>query len=387
MFRSKGSIGIDIGSSSVKVVQLKKGADGYELEKAGMAPLYPDGERSGDPAVRRKAKVEAIKRAISDAGISCKSAVSAVSGESIIVRYLQLPNMPEEELKKALQWEAEEYIPFRLDEVNIDSMVLGKSEGGDDRVDVLLVSAKKELVEEHVSIIRDAGLTPRIVDLDSFAFLNCFEVSGDDGGGDAVALINIGSDITGICIYHKGISRFSRDISMGGGTITEAIRAHLRCSYKEAEVLKLTQGALPESGASGEETAPFSSSLMDTIRGTVEEMTGGAAGDSQTPEAQVSKAVCGVINELVSEVRRSVEFFENQIRGLNVTRVVLGGGSCGLGNMREYFERELGLPAELFDPLRRVRLTGKDLNPARLDPLRHSLGVGIGLGIRGCLAA
>lgn len=385
MFSSKASVGVDIGSTTVKVVQLKRSGANIELEKVGTAEIYAGGERPGDPNAQRKAKVDAVKRALSSAKISVKNSVSSVSGESIIVRYLQLPQMPENELKKALQWEAEEYIPFRLDEVNIDSMVLGKTDPSAERVDVLLVSAKKDLVEEHLSVIRDAGLTPKIVDVDSFAFLNAFEANYSAGKDECVALINIGAEITGICIFQNGVSRFSRDIPVGGDTITAAIRSHLRCTYPEAENLKLAHGANAPADPNKETTKTFSGSLMDTIRGTVEEMTGNKV-DEGNKEVVIAKAVGGVLHDLISEVRRSIEFFENQVRGLNVARIVLGGGSSVMENLKENFEHDLSLPVEIIDPLRRIRLSGRDMKSSQIDPIRHTLGVGIGLGLRGLAA-
>lgn len=385
MFGSKVCAGIDIGSTSVKVVQLKRSGDSIELERVGFADIYPGGDRPGDPNEQRRAKIDAVRRALSSANITAKASVSAVNGESIIVRYLQLPEMPEEELKKALQWEAEEYIPFRLDEVNLDSMVLGKKHPEDDRVDVLLVSAKKDLVEEHVSMIREAGLTPKVVDVDSFAFLNCVEANYDLAGGETIALINLGAEITGISIYQDGASRFSRDIPLGGETITNAIQSHLRCSHSEAENLKIIHGATPAAEAGPETTASFSGALMDTIRGKVDEITS-EDGNEVDKDAVVSKAVASVLGELISEVRRSIEFFENQVRGVNVARVILGGGTSNMINLRENFEAELNLPTEIIDPLRRIRISGRDISPDEIERMRPALGVGIGLGIRGLAA-
>lgn len=385
MFGSKATVGLDIGTSSVKVVQLRRKGSAIELEKAASVAIYPDGERPSDAAGRRQAIVDAIKRALAQGGITAKSSISAVSGESIIVRYLQLPNMPEDELKKALQWEAEEYIPFRLDEVNLDSMVLGKSAEGDERVDVLLVSAKRDMIDEHLSMIREAGLTARIVDVDSFAFLNCYESNYDDARQNCIALVNIGAEITGISILEAGMSRFTREIAIGGNTITEAVRSHARVSYTEAEQLKMTQGANPPGLGNADTKHNFSSSLMDTIRGQVEQMTGDDAG-SESRQQIVARAIGGVIADLISEVRRSIEFFENQTRGMSVEKIVLGGGTSLMPNLREHFEKDTGLTTEVIDPLRRIHPVGRDLDPNLIDRNRHMLSVGIGLGLRGIAA-
>ncbi len=384
MRKAKNPIGVDIGTHSVKVAQMRRTSDGYELESVAQCEIWPDGNVSDDPSARRAAKTAALKRALEMGQIKARHAVSAVCGESIIVRYLQLPRMPEDELKKALQWEAEEYIPFRLNEVNIDSMILGEADDGDHaKMDVLLVSAKKDLIEEHVSIIREAGLEPRVVDVDSFAFLNCFETNYNPGVDECLALINIGSSMTSINIYGHGRTRFSRDIPIGGDTITTAIRARLNCSWTEAERLKIEIGAPAAQQGGPNDATQVHNSLMDNIRGTIEGLNG-TSGDSK--ETVASASIGNILNNLLSEARRSVEFFESQYRGQNVGRVVLGGGTAMLRNLAEYFESELRLPVEVIDPLKRVHVAPRIPGAEQLDKIRHQLGVSIGLGIRGAAA-
>jgi type IV pilus assembly protein PilM len=383
MFRTKTPIGVDIGSHSIKVVQLRQSGDHFELEHFGVAEIYPNGEHPGDAREQQAAKIGALKRALEKSGIKTKQSVSAVCGESIIVRYLQLPEMPEDELKKALQWEAEEYIPFRLTEVNIDSMILGKVPDADHpKMDVLLVSAKKDLVEQHVQILRGAGLEPKIVDVDSFAFLNCYETNHRPAAGECVALVNIGGEITSINIFNNGVSRFSRDIMFGGETMTTAIKSRLGCSNSEAERLKISVGA----GTLAPTRKPddtLTGGLMNNLFETVESLSG----EEETPEAVAAQSIQNILVNLFSEVRRSLEFFESQYRGLNVVRVVLGGGTAQLKNLTGQFEAELQLPVELIDPLRRVKLSPKAGDPEQLHAIRHQLGVGIGLGLRGLVAA
>lgn len=386
MFGAKPQVGVDIGSHTVKVCQLKKSGDHYELEKFGAVEIFPGGERPADLREQQAAKVAALKRALEIGGIKAKHSISAVSGESIIVRYLQLPEMPEDELKNALQWEAEEYIPFRLSEVNLDSVILGRvSDGEHPKMDVLLVSAKKDLVENHITVLRGAGLEPRIVDVDSFAFLNCFELNHAPAPEECVGLVNIGAEITGINIFCNGVSRFSRDIPMGGNTISNAIKSRLNCSFIEAEEYKLRLGVAPVQAQMPKMESNMTGNLLDSIRGKVEEMTGAQVNDG-SPEAAASNAILGVINNMLSEVRRSLEFFEGQYRGINVGRVVLGGGTAMLLNLAELFEQELRLPVEKIDPLRRIKMATKGGLSDQVATIRHQLGVGIGLGIRGLAA-
>lgn len=385
MFGTKPPIGVDIGSHTIKVCQLRRNGEGYELEKFGQAEIYPNGDRPSDGEAQRQAKIEALRRAMEQGQIKAKTSVSAICGESIIVRYLQLPEMPADELKKALQWEAEEYIPFRLSEVNLDSMILGHSRDGDhNKMDVLLVSAKKDMVAEHVSVLKAAGLEPQIVDVDSFAFLNCYELNHQPQTGECSLLVNIGGEVTSINIYNNGASRFSRDIPIGGDTITTAIRSRLNCSFAEAERLKKTIGApLMDSQESVEEDESFSNSLMQTIRGTVEDMN---SEDENSPEAVTAKAITQSLNSLFTELRRSIEFFESQYRGLSVTRIILGGGTAMMNNLPRNMEKDLGLAVEIIDPLRQVKISHKIASQEQLESLRHQLGVGIGLGLRGLAA-
>jgi len=377
MFGAKTVIGLDIGSDKVKAIQLKKKGSSYELERFGMADVYPNKDKAaftGDP---RELKAQAVRRALDDGKITAKHCVSAVSGESIIVRYIQLPQMPEQELKNALRWEAEEYIPFRMEEVNLDSAILGPSSAAG-KVDVLLVCAKKDLVSEHVSIVRSVGLTPVIVDVDSFAFLNCYEATYKPGPGDCVALVNVGADITNINIYIGGTSRFSRDISVAGNAISQAVAQKTGIGFAKADDLKMALGA-PVSDAKddGEEEE---STLISSIRGTVERMTGSDLGDDSL-DANATKAIRNILMNLVGEIRRSVQFFENQGGGATVQRVVLGGGTSRMPKLAQFLTSELDLSVEVMDPLRGVSI-GSGVNQGQLDTARAHLGVGIGLALR-----
>lgn len=380
VFGSKAAVGLDIGSSYVKAVQLRSvGKSNIELERAGIAEIYPGGDKKAASANAQGAKVDAVKRVLSQARITAKNAVCAVSGESIIVRYIQLPNMPETELRNALRWEAEEYIPFAIEDVNLDSVILGRSEDGE-KVDVLLVSAKKDLVNSHINIVREAGLTPIVVDVDSFAFLNCFEVNYTPSMSEVVTLVNIGAEITSINIYIGGVSRFSRDISIAGDTITKNIQAKLGIEWAEAERLKIDEGA-PDPTEESSEAADEDTSLLDTIRGTVERITGEDLGDD-SPESVAAKVIRNTLGNLVGEIRRSIQFFENQANGQPVQRVVVGGGTAQMRNLDTYLSRELDLPVEVIDPMRRITTKGRDVDTSQFESAKLMYGVGIGLALR-----
>ena len=374
----KKVVGLDIGSSQVKAVELRKAGNKIELVRLGVADVYPGGDphaASGmDPFDLR---VNAIIEALRNGKITAKHSVSAVSGESVIVRYIQLPEMPEAELKAALRWEAEEYIPFSIDEVNLDSAVLGPS-ATPGKVDVLLVTARKDLVNEHVQMIRMANLVPIVIDVEGFAFLNCFEVIYKPTADECVCLVHIGAEGTNINVYVGNTSRFSRDINIAGNAITEAIIQRCGVSFARAEDLKSRVGtSAPQANNDGEEEE---SELISSIRGAVERITGSDLGDD-SPEAMASKAIQNILAQLISEIRRSIQFYESQSMGSSIQRVIIGGGSSRMPNLPQFLQSELDVSVEIFDPLRGITV-GRDVDTAVLEKHREQLGAPSGLALR-----
>jgi type IV pilus assembly protein PilM len=398
MFGKKAVIGLDIGSSIVKAVQLRRSGKAIEIEKCGVAEIYPNGDKGNVAIDAAQATVEAVKRALADGKISAKQAISSVGGEPVIVRYIQMQRLPDEELRNALQWEAEGYIPYDIDEVHIDFHKLGDSADSADKVDVLLVAAKKDLIERHLNVIKKADLVPALVDVDSFAFLNQFEFNYSPDASQVIALIDIGAETTSISIYRDGVSRFSREISIAGDSITGAIQNKLSTTFAQAEKYKIDLGApAPTESASSSlgsltSTSGFGgtgtgaggtggSDLLDRIRGTVERITGEDLGDD-SPEAMARKAIKNTLNNLVNEIKRSIQFYENQASGPAVARVMVGGGSSRMKNIDAYLKGELKLDVGLVDPLNRVRPRGKDVNMAQLNANKPSLSVAVGLALR-----
>ena len=393
MFGKKTIIGLDIGSSIVKVVQLRKAGKALEIEKCGVAEIYPNGDKGSVSIDLNHARQDAIRRAMSSAKINARQAATSVGGEPVIVRYIQMQRLPEEELRRALQWEAEGYIPYDIDEVNLDSYILGESAESADKYDVLLVAAKKDLIDRHISTVKQADLTPVIVDVDSFAFLNQFEYNHSPAPSEVIALIDIGAETTSISIYRGGVSRFSREITIAGDSITTSIQNKLNISFVQAEQMKVqigapapTESASSSLGTSMGATSAGSavgtgSDLLERIRGTVERITGEDLGDD-SPEAMARKAIKNTLNNLVSEIRRSIQFYEGQASGPPVVRVMVGGGSSRMKNLDAFLKRELNLEVGIVDPMSRIRPRGKDIDPAQLAENKSALGVAIGLALR-----
>ena len=384
-------LGVDIGSNSVKVVQVKTTNKGLVLEKLGIARIQLSNGKSDKGEVSDKAVVDAIKAAVADSGSNLRNVCSSIAGESVIVRYLQFPDMNDEELDYAVHLQAEEYIPFRLDDVNLDYQRLDTQtvEGGK-RIDLLLVAVRKDLVSRRMDLLKSVDLNPVVMDVDSFALLNCLEANYDFRPDEVIAVVNIGASITNINIYIKGVSRFTRDISLGGNSITSAIAGKLGMSFLEAEKIKKDEGIIltkepkpdanePSDVGSGDNLP--NNNVAEAIKSTVEKITGEKLGE----EDRKTKLV-GIIRQpvqnLITEVRRSLQFFENQPNGKPVAKVLLTGGGAKLQNVDRYMADRLGLPVEIADPLKKVDISFLRKPGFNLQEQAPLLAVGIGLGLR-----
>jgi type IV pilus assembly protein PilM len=220
MAKGKLALGLDIGSSSVKMILLKESKRGFQLQSFGIAPLPPEAIVDG-ALMNSTAIVQAIQELISTQRIKHREAAIGVSGHSVIIKKISLPRMSQEELDESIQWEAEQYIPFDVKDVNIDTQILTPPDvdaGG--QMDVLLVAAKKDMINDYTSVVAEAGLAPTIVDVDAFAVQNAFEANYEIPEGDTIVLINAGAAVVNINILAAGVTTFTRDITVGGNQFT-----------------------------------------------------------------------------------------------------------------------------------------------------------------------
>src|SRR6185369_9353665 len=211
--KKKEVIGIDIGSSSVKVVQLKYNKGSFQLLNAGISPLPP--EAIVDNTLMDSSSVATvIKNLVSSLGIKVKDVVCSISGNSVIIRKIVLQAMPQEELEDQITWEAEQCIPFDINDVNMDFQILSPDNNDPMKMNVLLVASKKDIINDYVSVFSEAGMLLSVVDIDSFAVQNAFEVNHDYSSEDIVALVNIGASVMNINVIKDGITLFTRDVQM-----------------------------------------------------------------------------------------------------------------------------------------------------------------------------
>jgi len=232
--QKRALVGLDIGSSSIKAVELKSSKQGYELMSFGLEALAQDTVVDG--AIMDAPLVAgAISNIFETQKIKTKNVATAVSGHSVIVKRVTLPSMTEEELYDRIQSEASQHIPFDIADVNLDHQLL---ESIDSQMDVLLVAVKKDKILNHTNVLAQSGKNSTVVDIDAFALQNCYELNYDPDPGQTVALLNIGASVMNINIVRGGIPLFTRDVSVGGNQYTDALQKELDLSYEDAERLK-----------------------------------------------------------------------------------------------------------------------------------------------------
>jgi type IV pilus assembly protein PilM len=220
--RTKPVVGLDIGSSAIKVVELRPSGRSFKVVGFGTEPV--PGDTIVDGAIIDAAAVaDAIRRLLDDRKIKTREVVASLSGNAVIVKKINLPVMTEAELSESIHWEAEQYIPFDIQDVNLDYQILSTQAGdGKGSMEVLLVAAKKDKITDYTDVIKKTGCTPVVVDVDAFAVQNAYEANYDIEPGAVVALLNAGASGVNINIVSGEQSLFTRDISMGGNAFTEA---------------------------------------------------------------------------------------------------------------------------------------------------------------------
>jgi len=345
--KSKNLVGLDIGSSSIKVVELKdlgKGK-GYHLVNASIEPLSP--EAIVDGAIMDSGLViDAVQRSFASRNIKASDVAIALSGHSVIIKRISLPVMSEEELAESIQWEAEQYIPFDVEDVNIAYQILkGTNLAGDGNMDVLLVAAKKDKINDYTAVVSQAGKTTALVDVDVFALQNAFEMNYEVDSGLTCALANIGASVANVAVLKGNSSIFWRDISIGGSQYNDAIRKELNLSFEQSERLK---------------------------RG--EEVDG-------VPAENVTPILTSVNDYVGAEIQKTLDFFKNTTPGESIDKLLVSGGGSRVPHLLESLGERFGIPVEKMDPFRRVTIA-KDIPPETAEELASCAAVAVGLASR-----
>jgi len=341
--RKKQVVGCDVGSSSIKIVELKPiKNDEYQLMHAAIANLSPEAIVDG-AIMDSSLVVEALSRLVADNNVRNPNFGGSLSGHSVIIKKIQLPSMTDAELAESIQWEAEQYIPFDINDVNLDYVVLDSGAG--DTMDVLLVAVKKDRIADYTSVIVQAGKDPVLVDVDVFALQNAFEANYVTEG-EAVALVNIGASVMNINVLHQGQSIFWRDVAFGGNQYTEAIQRELNLPREDAERLKL----------------------------------GERVGDHSLQ--QVMGVLNSVSEDLAAELQKTVDFFVATSSVDRLDRLVLAGGSAQVLNLDEVLKERFQVEVEVLNPFRNIRYSESDFDPEWINRHATAMSVAVGLAVR-----
>jgi type IV pilus assembly protein PilM len=343
--RAKGVVGLDIGSSAVKLVELRERKGSFQVQKVAVEALSPEAIVDGS-IMDSSLVVEAIHRLNDQAKVKNPNYATSLSGHSVIIKKIQVPAMSQEELAESIQWEAEQYIPFDINDVRLDYVLLSDTPPGEGQMDVLLVAVKRDKVNDYMSVISQAGRNPALVDVDAFAVQNCYEANYDLDPLKVVALVNMGAAVTNINVVSRGQSVFWRDISFGGNQFSEALQREYNLSYDQAETLK----------------------------------RGGTVDRYSTAEARpVLDAVSG---EMASEIQKTFDFFAATSAEGPVDELVVSGGCALTPNLLQILRERFGVPVELMDPFRRVQARESDFDIEWLRSVAPMLAVTVGLAIR-----
>ncbi len=379
MFLSKKSplVAIDIGSSSIKLVQLTEFKEGqYELTHFGMMPLAEECVVEG--AVKKPELVaEALTNLIKAEKIQSHYAVSAVAGEAVFIKKIKVPVMSEEELSAKITQEAEQYIPFDIDDVALDFQILGtvtvdkeeeyegseesgfngesqdndeekedsNEEAGGEMMEALLVAVQKDVIDERTDILLEAGLKTAIIDLDVFALMNAARLTNDLSSMGTIALIDFGDSFTHINIIQDGAMGYTRDIPIGGGYLTSMLMSKFRVPFKQ---------------------------VLDIKRGKF---------SSEVEEEEVIKTIVQAYKKVLDEVQKSFEYF-GTLSNHQIERVLLCGGGSMIRGLDGFFADYLKVPVEVLDPMQGIKINPKDFDQSLVDEMSGLSTVALGLATR-----
>ncbi len=341
--RGKPVVGLDIGSSSIKAIELRRVRGEIQVVNVGVEPLASD-IVVDSMIVDSGSVASSITKIFADHGIKSKQVATSVSGHSVIVKKISMASMPEDEIEAGVRNEAQQHIPFEMSDVNLDYQVLSGDQGGS-QMDVLLVAVKKDKILNYTNALQLAGKQPVIVDIDAFALLNCYEFNYVPTSNSTVALLNLGASVMNINIVKGTTPLFTRDVSVGGNQYTDALQKELDLSFDDAESLKLGHRV-----------------------GTVSE-------DAKTPILQQ------VTELIVLEIQKTFDFFRASASGEHIERIYMAGGSSQIPGLIEELQREFSLPVETLNPFLRIDPPA-NASADLLEQHAPQLSVAVGLALR-----
>ena len=337
-------IGIDIGSRTIKLGEVKQTKKGRVLEKFGTVHLpqnaIVEGRIKEPPAV-----AEAIQNLLADLKVTEQNVATSVAGYSVIIKRITVGKQTEEELAENIQYEAEQYIPFDLEDVNIDFHVIGESELNPNQMNVMLVAAKTEIIDEYIDLLDMAGLHPCVVDIDVFALERVFEENYLNEEG-TVGLIDIGANKMNINIVKGYVSAFTRDVNIGGEQISREIASKFDCSFDEAEGIKLGKD------------------------------------NEKVPEEDIREIVYSAISSWGAEIRRAIDFYYSTGSEEDIGRIILSGGAAQTEGFSELLSAETSIDVQMCNPFMGVNVNEKHNDVDYLEKIAPQAAICMGLASR-----
>jgi len=337
-------VGLDIGSRSIKAAEITETKRGLSLTHFGIVDIAHGAIEEGninDP----ETVAESIKQLFKSYNIKESNVAVSIGGYSVIVKKISVQTMDEEKLQETIHFEAEQYIPFDISDVNLDFQILGESESNPGQMNVFLVAAKKEMVNDYINLVNLAGLNPCIVDVEAFALQNTFEANYDMQS-ENTALIDIGASKTSLNILKGNSSLFMRDVSLGCGQINQKIMSLIECSFEEAEQLKY--GDKPD-------------------RLTQEDLKG---------------IVSSVVTDWCTEIRRALDFFYSTYPEDQIKRIILSGGGANIDEFRELLAAEASAEVESINPFKNFEIDKKNFDDAFIKQIAPQAAISMGLAMR-----
>ncbi|MGH7873341.1 MAG: type IV pilus assembly protein PilM [Candidatus Binatia bacterium] len=346
-FQSKdGFVALDIGSSSIKLAETAFERNGFRLCNLGISPLPPDSIQQ-NMVVEPAPLIEAVRGLIKEHGVSATKVICAVPGRAVIMKKIQMPRQTDQELETNIEFEANNVIPENLANVNLDYQVLNLLDGGN-KMEVLLVAVKKEIVNSYAEVIEGAGLSPAVIDVDYFAMENMYEANyAPQPGGGMVGLIHMGARYTSVTLLENGYSTFTGDLTIGGEEFTETLKRELNVSNEAAEAAK--------------------------VRGSL---------DGQV-KLDLETLLKPAMEDIVDEIRRTVSLYGTvgATEGEGLKHIYLSGGGAKVPGLCGLLEQKLGIPISLTDPFRGFAVH-KNIDKNFLSESASLFAVAAGLSIR-----
>ena len=342
----RSMVGVDVGSSSVKAVELQgKGGD-FQLVSLGFESLPSDSVVDGQ-IMELNAVSNAIGSIFNEHKITTPRVAAGVNGHSVIVKNIVLPQMGDDELQESFAWHAEEHIPFDIADVNLDFHVTGRTE---DAIHVLMAACKRDKIANLKQAIQLAGKQPMVIDVDAFALQNCYELNYEPQPGQVVALLNIGASTTNINILNAAQSVFTRDASFGGNQYTSLLQKELGLTFDQAESVK--RGMPVPEGAEQREIGP----IMDTVS-----------------------------DILALEIQKTMDFYRATAEDGEsaVQKILISGGGSKLPGLVEFLSNRFEIPVEMFDPFRKIRVDARGFDPEYMREIVPEMAIAVGLALRG----